>query len=180
MKFNFTKFLIFNFFREIVTTLNYCIFFCRAFPTNAATMGTVTLILKAFSDEEINVYDAMNKVQKLDAFKFDFPPVVENYFEHSIGSKSGRGMAYHHNVSTIATSGCQIFHIARPNFGFSKEKLYVEKMLFAMPSYHDEGKVSYFLLHKHSTEIRNSCFLKEKINKKTYMPVIFFGIQKYM
>ena len=109
-------------------------------------MGTVTLILKAFSDEEINVYDAMNKVQKLDAFKFDFPPVVENYFEHSIGSKSGRGMAYHHNVSTIATSGCQIFHIARPNFGFSKEKLYVEKMLFAMPSYHDEGKVSYFLL----------------------------------
>ena len=105
-------------------------------------MGTVTLILKAFSDEEVNAYDAMNKVRKSDAFKFDFPPVIENYFEHTIGSKSHRGMAYYHNVSTIATSGCQIFHIAKPNFGLSQEKLYVEKMYYAMPSYYDEDKVS--------------------------------------
>ena len=108
----------------------------RAFPNNAVTMGVVTFIMKAFGEKDLTAYEAMKRTRQADVV-IDLHPVIEQYFE-----KRNIGMAYHHNISTIATDGCNILHIARPAFTMSKTRLYVENMYYAMPTYVDESEVS--------------------------------------
>ena len=125
----------------------------RAFPTNAATMGVVTLIMKACSTEEVNTYEAMRRIRQNVEFEIETPPVIDQYF----GQNQRR--RYHHNISTIATDGCNILHIARPDISMSRPRIYVETIYYAMPTYQDDTGVSTnSKSNHHSVEIvRFSC-----------------------
>ena len=95
-------------------------------------MGVVTLIMKARSTEEVNTYEAMRRIRQNVEFEIETPPVIDQYF----GQNQRR--RYHHNISTIATDGCNILHIARPDISMSRPRIYVETIYYAMPTYQDD------------------------------------------
>ena len=116
-------------------------------------MGVVTLIMKACSTEEVNTYEAMRRIRQNVEFEIETPPVIDQYF----GQNQRR--RYHHNISTIATDGCNILHIARPDISMSRPRIYVETIYYAMPTYQDDTGVSTnSKSNHHSVEIsRFSC-----------------------
>ena len=63
-------------------------------------------------------------------------------------------MVYHKNVCTMATDGPSIIHIGKPELAISKSRLYVENMLYAMPSYShmEEPNVRYYIKTQNSVE----------------------------
>jgi len=108
-------------FRGISSTL------IRAFPVNAITMGTVTLILRFMSeDAEISAYDAMSRLRINEGIIVTLPQPVEKYF--------AQRMRYHHNVVTRATDGPAIVQIEKPAFAVAPYRMYAENLLFATPT----------------------------------------------
>ena len=100
----------------------------RAFPVNAVTMGVVTFVLQAFSDEKISPYNAMSRLRLSDSMHFELPAQVENYFDQ-------RTMKYHHNVVTRATDGPSIVQIERlKSFAVAPYRMYVENVLYSTPT----------------------------------------------
>ena len=99
--------------------------FFRAFPVNGATMAVYYLIMQAFSEEKVEVKQAIRRVRMAESFYVDLP-VVDRYFSHKLYS-------YHHNVSTIVTDGPDIIHI-RNNLPLNLSRVHVESVFYGMPT----------------------------------------------
>jgi len=95
----------------------------RAFPVNGATMAVYYLIMQAFSEEKVEVKQAVRRVRMAESFYVDLP-TVDRYFAHKLYS-------YHHNVSTIVTDGPDIIHI-RNNLPLNLSRVHVESALYSM------------------------------------------------
>jgi len=107
----------------------------RAFPTNAATMGVVTWIMKTFSEEqEVDAYETIKRLRMAEGLHVNLPPVVEKYFEISSHTSKQTPYFYQNNVVTLATDGPNIVFIGKPDIALSMTKLYVEHMHWSMPS----------------------------------------------
>jgi hypothetical protein len=98
-------------------------------------MGMVTMIMKYYSPE-VNTHDAIKRL-RTSTIVIKLPPSIERYFDQRL---QGCNMSYHHNVCTMATDGPSIIHIGRPELNINMSRLYVESMLYSMPSnyHHDE------------------------------------------
>ncbi len=94
-------------------------------------MSVVTFVMRCFSEEEVNTADAMQRLRMAEGLHLNLPPSIELYFQQRIQEK----MSYHHNVCTMATDGPNLLHIATPDLSISPSRLYVENMLFALPSH---------------------------------------------
>ncbi|XP_071746737.1 uncharacterized protein [Lepeophtheirus salmonis] len=95
----------------------------RAFPTNAATMGVVTLIMKTFGEEETSVYDTMARMRMAESLHVRLPKNFDS-----------PRYKFHSNVSTLCIEGPVIVQIQKPIFYVAPYRLFVETMLAAMPS----------------------------------------------
>ena len=101
----------------------------RAFPTNAATMGMATYVMRTVSEEkDIKVYETMARVRAGGHLQLKFSPSVEKYFERS------QKYEYLPNISTLSTDGPTIIQIERARLAMSHMRLYVNNIFFAAPS----------------------------------------------
>ena len=105
--------------------------FIRAFPVNAVTMGTVTMILRIMG-EDVSVAEAVRRLHLNESFHIEaslkLPDQVEDYFEWAKRSRSVD------NMITAATDGPNIIQIAKPNMFEAPYRRYVENMLFSLPT----------------------------------------------
>ena len=95
-------------------------------------MGVYYLIMQAFSEEKVEVKQAVRRVRMAESFYVDLP-TVDRYFAHKLYS-------YHHNVSTIVTDGPDIIHI-RNNLPLNLSRVHVESALYSMQTVKRIGKV---------------------------------------